>query len=473
MWAATAIDAARAVSTVVVVARVRGYSVESISRSYVTVPAPVAGGRSAPLLRWATVMSSLRRSLVAVIALTAVLDACSSDDDRIVDDTVAESTTTTVPPTVTSDGRLVIGALLPLTDTLLGEPMAEAVEIAVDRINTAGGVLDQRVRLIVADEGSSTATASASIQTLLDRDVDAIIGPASSLIALSTLDEMVSAGKLVCSPTASALALDGFPDNDLFFRTVPSDSLQARAIAAAADQTGAQRVTIVSVDDAYGRPFADAVAASLANEVIADVERISFSADDDDLSDEAAMLADSDTQVMVLLADGEDGTRFLEALDDNDTSGLATIVVNDALRNPTAPQRIQGLDPELRAKIVGLAPQAESGDPDAPFDPPGLFAANAYDCANLIALAAVRAGSDAPRDIARRFAQISVSGSACDTFAKCVETISSGLEIDYNGPSGVTDLLIRTGDLSRATFDRFVFDESGRDVLQRSVVVGG
>jgi branched-chain amino acid transport system substrate-binding protein len=418
----------------------------------------------------------MRRSPVAVaalVALTVALVACSSADDNLVDDTVADTTTTTVRPEVTGDGQLVIGALLPLSDTLLGEPMAEAVEIAVSRINTDGGVLDQRVQLVVADEGSSTATATASIQTLLDRDVDAIIGPASSLITLSTLDEIVSAGKVVCSPTASALALDGFPDDDLFFRTVPSDSLQARAIAAAADQTGAQRVTIAYVDDAYGRPFADAVEASLANEVIDVIERVSFSDDDDDLSDEAASVADSDTQVMVLLADGEDGTRFLEALDDNDTSGLATIIVNDALRNPAAPQRIQGLDPELRGKIVGLAPQADSGDPTAPFDPPGLFAANAYDCANLIALAAFRADSDAPRDIARQLAQVSVSGSACGTFADCTDTISSGLQIDYNGPSGVTDLLIRTGDPARATFDRFVFDESGRDVLQRSVVVGG
>jgi branched-chain amino acid transport system substrate-binding protein len=421
-------------------------------------------------------MSSLRRStaaVVALVALAAVPVACSSEDDSLVDDTVADTTTTTVRPDVTGDGRLVIGALLPLTDTLLGEPMAEAVEIAVRRINTAGGALDQRVQLELADEGSSSATAAAAIQTLLDRDVDAVIGPASSLIALSTLDELVSAGKVVCSPTASALALDGFPDDDLFFRTVPSDSLQARAIAAAADQTGAQRVTIVYVDDAYGRPFADAVEASLTNEAIAAVERISFAANDDDLADEAAMLANSDTQVMVLLADGEDGTRFLEALDDSDTSGLATIIVNDALRNPASPQRIQGLDPELRGKIVGLAPQAESGDPAEPFDPPGLFAANAYDCANLIALAAVRADSDVPRDIARQIGQVSVSGSACETFAECVDTISSELQIDYNGPSGVTDLLIRTGDPSRATFDRFIFDESGRDVLQRTVVVGG
>jgi branched-chain amino acid transport system substrate-binding protein len=421
-------------------------------------------------------MSSLRRSTataVAIAALAAAPVACSSDDDSLVDDTVADTTTTTMPPVVIGDGRLVIGALLPLTDPLLGEPMADAVEIAVSRINTAGGALGERVQLIIADEGSSTATASASIQTLLDRDVDAVIGPASSLIALSTLDELVSAGKVACSPTASALALDDFPDDDLFFRTVPSDSLQAGAIASATDQTGAQRVTIVYVDDAYGRPFADAVEASLAEEVIDTVERISFSANDDDLSDEAATLADSDTQVMVLLADAEDGTRFLEALDDNDTSGLATIVVNDALRNPTAPQRIQGLDPELRGKIVGLAPQADSGDPATPFDPPGLFAANAYDCANLIALAAVRADSDVPREIARQLAQVSVSGSACETFAECVDTISSGLQIDYNGPSGLTDLLIRSGDPSRATFDRFVFDESGSDVLQRSVVVGG
>ncbi len=420
-------------------------------------------------------MSSLRRStavIVAVAALTAGIAACSSDDDSLVDDTVADTTTTTLRPPVTGDGQLVIGALLPLSDTLIGQPMAAAVEVAVERINAAGGVLDEPVRLVVADEGSSTATAAASIQTLLDRDVDAVIGPASSLIALSTLDEIVSAGKVVCSPTASALALDNFPDDDLFFRTIPSDSLQARAIAAAADQTGAQRVTIVYVDDSYGRPFADAVETSLANGASAVVGRIAFTATDDDLSDEAATLADSDTQVMILLAGAEDGTRFLEALNGENTSGVATIVVNDAMRNPAAPQRIQGLDADLRAKIVGLAPQADSGDATAPFDPPGLFATEAYDCANLIALAAVRAASDVPRDIARQLAQVSVSGSVCQSFADCVETISSGLQIDYNGPAGLTDLLIRSGDPSRAAFDRFVFDETGRDVLQRTVVVG-
>ncbi len=398
--------------------------------------------------------------------------ACTGSDDTVVEETIVNTTTTTAPTRAVGDGRLVIGALLPLTDTLLGEPMVAAVESAVDRVNAAGGVLDEPVRLVVADEGSSTASATAAIQTLLDRDVDAIIGPASSLIALSTLDELVSAGKTVCSPTASALALDEFPDDDLFFRTIPSDSLQARAIAGTADQTGAQRVTIVYVDDSYGRPFADAVEVSLANEAISVVGRIPFAASDDDLSAEAEQLANSDTQVLILLADGDDGTRFLEALDDEDTSGLATIVVNDAFRNPTAPQRIQGLEQELRSKIIGLAPQADSGVIDEPFDPPGLFAVNAYDCVNLIALATVRAESDVPREIARQIGQVSVSGSVCETFEECLATIESGLQIDYNGPTGVTDLLTRTGDPSRARFDQFTFDDTGRDVLLRTIVVG-
>lgn len=432
--------------------------------------------RALALLRWAVVISSRRSRQTSVLTvallLAAVAAGCSSDGGSAVDDTIVDTTTTTVRAQVIGDGQLVIGALLPLSDTLLGEPMANAVDTAVDRINAAGGVLGERVRLVVADEGSSTATAAESIETLLDSDVDAIVGPASSLVALSTLDEMVSAGKVVCSPTASALALDGFPDDDLFFRTVPSDSLQARAIAGAADQTGAQRVTIAFVDDAYGRPFADSVETSLTNEGIVVIDRVPVAADDDDLADEARAVADSDTQVLVLLANGEDGTQFLEALDDVDTSGLATIVVSDAFRNPTSPQRIQGLDPDLRRKIVGLAPQAESSDTTAPFDPPGPYAANAFDCANLIALGAVRADSDAPRDIARQMAQISVSGSACSTFEDCVTTIESGLQIDYNGPSGVTDLLTRTGDPSRAVFDRFIFDDTGRDVLQRTVIVG-
>jgi branched-chain amino acid transport system substrate-binding protein len=397
------------------------------------------------------------------------LVACSGENGAAPSTTIAD-TTTTMPPIEVGDGRLVIGVLLPTGDAILGEPMIAAAELAIDRINETGGVLGSSVRAIVADEGDTTATAAASIQSLLASDVDAIVGPGSSVIALGTLDEIVASGTVACSPTASALALDGFPDDDLFFRTVPSDSLQALAIAQAADQTGALQATIVHVDDAYGRGLAASVEQAMVGGAISVGETIAFSERDDDLTSEARQLLASGSPVAIVLADDDDGTRFLEALDGLDTETLATIVVNDAMRSTDSPQRIAELDPELRGRIVGIAPQAESSDPAAPFDPPGLFASNAYDCVNLIALAAVATGSDAAADIADEIPSVSSSGSVCRTFADCVDSIDDGLVIDYNGPSGLMELG-RSGDPSRAVFDRFRYGPDGEDRLERTVIV--
>lgn len=399
--------------------------------------------------------------------------SCSGDGPDTSASTVPQ-TTTTVPTVVETDGQLVIGVLLPTADALLGSPLTGAVEAAVSEINIAGGVLDRPVRIVSADEGQSAAAAATAIRTLIDANVDAIIGPASSLIALSTLDEIVDAGKVACSPTASALALDDFPDDGLFFRTVPSDSLQARAIAQTADQTGAQRAAVVHIDDAYGRGLAAAVQAELSGGAGASVDVIPISPADDDLSDDVLRVVEAEAQVAIVLGGPVDVPRILVAFDDVDTSGLATVVVNDAVRNPAIPQAIAGLRTSLRSKIVGLAPQAQAmGSADA-FDPPGPFATNAFDCVQLIALATVSADSDAPRDIAVAMGDVSNSGQPCQSFSMCVETLAGGFQIDYNGPSGasgIPELSSRTGDPQRAVFDRFGFDSSGQSVFKSTITV--
>lgn len=399
-----------------------------------------------------------------------VVSSCSGGEEAA-PTTSAAAPTTTVLREAVSDGRLTIGVLLPTSDAVIGDPMVAAVEEAVSRINVNGGVFGKSVRTVIADEGSTTASASNGIRQLLSRDVDAIVGPGSSLLTLGTLEEIISSGILACSPTASAIALDDFPDDGLFFRTVPSDSLQAAAIAQAADQTGALTATIVHADDGYGRAFARAVEDSLDSSITV-TDAVTISGRDDDLTGEARRLVDLNPQVVIILADGDDATRFLETLDDFDTSNITTVIVNDALRNPSNPQLIADFETGLREKIVGLAPQISSSVEDMPFDPPGPFAVNAFDCVNLIALSAVRAGSDAPHDIAAEMAPLSASGQVCASFAECVKVIDSGRQIDYNGPSGLTELDDRTGDPQRAMFDRFIFGPSGADVYQRTVVVG-
>lgn len=421
------------------------------------------------LLRWHVVTLARRFSLAVAVSLALV--ACSNGDEDVAPTTAPATTTTLAPESDFGDGRLVIGVLLPTAEPLLGTPMVEAAELAVQRINTSGGVLGRPVRVVVADEGATTGSALTAIQSLVDAGVDAIVGPGSSTIALGTLDEIVSSGIVSCSPTASALALDDFPDDGLFFRTIPSDSLQAKAIAEVADQTGALQATIVYVDDAYGRDLVSAVESSMADGAISVAKTIAFTGRDDNLSDEAEELVDSSAPVAIVLAGGDDGTRFLEALDGVDTGGLATVLVNDAFRNPTTPERIANLDPQLRRKIIGIAAQAESNIPGEPFDPPGLFATNAYDCVNLIALAAVRADSDDAGAIADEISEVSASGLACRTFDDCLSAIDDDRQIDYNGPSGLTEVG-RDGETTRAVFDRFLFNVDGEDVFDRSITVG-
>jgi branched-chain amino acid transport system substrate-binding protein len=349
--------------------------------------------------------------------------------------------------------------------------LTAATEQAVAKINEAGGVFGRPVRLLPVEEGDSAATGSDAVQALLDQNVDAIVGPSSSNIALSTLEDIVSSDVVACSPTASGLALDQFPDDGLFFRTVPSDSMQAEAIAEVAEQTGVQSVAIVHVDDAFGRPFARAVSDSLASIPIDVAATIGFSSGDADLGAEVDQIVSSGARVVILLTDSSDGTEFLEALGEVGPSQVSTIIVNDALRSGESSQRIGALPASVRQKIRGVAPQSESDDPAAPFDPPGPFASNAFDCVTLIALAASQASSDVAADVATQMAAISSGGSVCRTFTECADDIAAGLLIDYNGPSGLTEIGPATGDPTRARFDVFSFDNDGTDMIDSTFLV--
>ena len=160
-----------------------------------------------------------------------------------------------------------LGVLLPTTGpgaTLFGEGMVDAVEIATEQINAAGGVIGSDVMLINADEGATAASAAIGLDSLITGGVSTIIGPASSIVALSDLDAPVAAGIVTCSPTASALALDDYPDNGLFFRTIPSDSLQMVAMAHVAERTGSTSIAIGYLDDPYGRGLAEALRSAVA-----------------------------------------------------------------------------------------------------------------------------------------------------------------------------------------------------------------
>ena len=104
---------------------------------------------------------------------------------------------------------------------------------------------------------------------------------------------------------------------------------------------------------------------------------------------------------------------------------------------------------------------------------PTLFAQNAYDCLTLLAVGAAAAKSDDPSTIASAISALTLSGTSCSDFASCTDALDAGRNIDYDGPSGALSIGAQ-GDPISAVFDRFTFDESGRDVsLGRLVIDNG
>lgn len=390
-----------------------------------------------------------------------VLAVACSDDAAAPPVTTAPSVASTTPTERPTDGVLTIGMLLPSTGSgaaTLGAPIRDAIEVAVVDINAAGGVLGASVRLEAADEAHPGGFAQ-----LVERGVDAIVGPASSLVALSELGSALDAGVVVCSPTATAIALDDYPDPDgLFFRTVPSDSLQMEAIVRRVRDTGVESVSVAYLDDPYGRGLFDAFRRRVgASAVLSIGAQIPFSGDQEDLSGVARAVVGSGA--IVVLGDADDGGRLLSALDAViDRSDPPAVIVNDSVR--TARQPIAQLSEEMRAKLEGVAPRSRFEAVD------GFFAANAVDCVNLIALAVTQAGSDRPEDFHGRISVVSYGGSPCSGFAECAQRLTEVPQIDYAGLSGPVDLGLR-GELTSAVFDVFGFENNGSETAPSDLFV--
>ena len=162
-------------------------------------------------------------------------------------------------PGATGD-PLSIGYLLPETGDLsyLGPPEIAAFQLAIEEINDAGGVLGAPVVAEGGDSGdASTDTATQTVDRLLQAGVNAIVGAASSTVSLNVIDRIIGAGVMMISPANTSDQFTTYPDNGLYFRTAPPDTLQAQALASLVAEEGPNVVGILARNDSYGTGLAE------------------------------------------------------------------------------------------------------------------------------------------------------------------------------------------------------------------------
>jgi ABC-type branched-subunit amino acid transport system substrate-binding protein len=414
------------------------------------------------------------RLLAVLLGLSLIAAACGDDDDTETEDEEAEQEDgngddgALAEPEVgdadpscegESDGVLTLGGLLPETGNLafLGPPEIAAAELAVQDINEAGGVLDEDVVWLPGDSGDTTTDiANQTVSRHLNADADVIIGAASSGVSFTVIDAITGACKIQFSPANTSPDFTDYDDDDLYFRTAPSDVLQGRVLADLAASEGNSTLGILALQDPYGEglleftklPFEEGGGEIVVDQVY-DPQAQNFAAEVDEVvsaDPDGFVLIGFDESSRILTTLFEAGytpdEKNIYLVDGNIGNALGEDFTEDgALVGIKGTLPAAEITEDFREALLEMDPELV----DFSYGP------ETYDSIMITALAAIAAESDNPAEIAREINGITRDGTECTSFEECRDLIEDGEDIDYNGPSG-PQTFSRAGEPTEASF---------------------
>lgn len=327
-------------------------------------------------------------------------------------------------------------------------PIHEGAKLAVAQVNEQGGILGGRTLTLLQGDSTcidTTAASAAADRMVNSEKVTGLVGPLCSGETIAAANTAaIPGGVVLISPAATSPALSGLDDNDLVFRTTPSDAYSGETLAKLLKDKGHDNIAVTYVNNDYGKGFADALAGAfeaLGGTVAANEAHEDGKAD---YRAEIGSLASSGAEVLVVLAyvDGSGQTIVRQALEGGDFSQFAggDGMIGDSLVTAVGEGKLDGFigtkigNPETPGTAV-FADAAKA----AGFDPAGSFVAQSYDAAFLLALAIQKNGSDsreglsaALREVATAPGEVILPGE----WQKAVELLAAGQDINYEGASG-------------------------------------
>lgn len=162
-----------------------------------------------------------------------------------------------------SGDTIKIGMIAPMTgnNAAYGNSMLEGVQLTIDEINAAGGVLGKQIELVSADDRGDPTECMNAFNTMVSEGIKYVIGSATSG-ATSAITSMANEeGVILISP--SATADDITTEDDYVFRACFKDSLQGDIAAAYVESLGITKVgTIMCSADTYSKGLVDSFTAA-------------------------------------------------------------------------------------------------------------------------------------------------------------------------------------------------------------------
>ena len=342
-----------------------------------------------------------------------------------------------------------IGVILGYTGPIesLTPDMAMGAELAMSEVNDAGNFMGGGKTLVSVRADSTcidSAAATAAAERLITADkVAAMVGADCSGVTTAILQNVALAnGIVMVSPSATSPALSTIEDNDLFFRTAPSDARQGEVVADVLMDKGYKSAAMTYTNNDYGKGLADSIKMNFEK---AGGEITISAAHEDGKGDygaEVAALAQAGGDILIVAGYLDQGGKGI-IQSSLDTGAFDVFYLPDGMIGDSLPEAI---GPDLNGSIgdvpgtdsPGAAKFAEMATANG--FAAGPFAPESYDAAALIIMAMQSAKSTDSQTFKSHMMKVSnAPGEKIfpGELAKGIKYLRQGLSIDYVGASAV------------------------------------
>ncbi|MCE8535991.1 ABC transporter substrate-binding protein [Ruegeria pomeroyi] len=328
----------------------------------------------------------------------------------------------------------------------LAGPIAAASEMAFEEASDSGKFLGGSTILSVRGDGTciDAAAATATAVRLVTADgVKGIIGENCSGVTGAILSNVaVPNGIVQISPSATSPALSTAEDNDLFFRTAPSDARQGEVMAQILMDNGVNTVAVTYTNSDYGKGISESFESAytaLGGKITMNAAHEDGKAD---YSAEIGALAAAGGDVLVVLGylDQGGGGMVRASLD---SGAFDTFHFADGMIGASMEERFgadldgsRGQHPGSNSEGAKIFVDLVGGS----FDAASPYAPESYDAAALMILAMQAAGSTESADYKSKIFEVAnAPGEKINPgeLAKALEILAAGGDIDYVGATDV------------------------------------
>ncbi|MBK7860426.1 MAG: ABC transporter substrate-binding protein [Archangiaceae bacterium] len=377
--------------------------------------------------------------------------------------------------------KVQLGGILSVTQDLanIGSDQLEAVQLAIDEINKAGGVNDAELSIINKDDASDANTAVMSAEALIELKVPVVIGAVGSGKTVAAAAKLIPAKTVFISASSTSPEITTLADDNYVFRTCPSDALQGKLVAKRAKARSFTKVAIIHIPDAYGTGLADAFADAFTSGGGTVTIKQPYVEGQQSYASLLATVYTGNPEAILLVGYAVDGAQIINDYLANYAAKNTFFYFTDGLEDVGF---ISAVGSTKFANLLheGTGPATLSSDTYKAYADSykakygrdvraGSFSPSAYDAVYLAALAMAAGKANTSLAVHDHLGAVSQAGTkyAPKDFATARDAAAAGTDIDFDGASGDVDLDVHGEPV--APYDVWKVTSGAFEVLEAAV----